>query len=125
MKLNLINRLMVRKTLFKDVCGMIIAMAFTACGSNSIEGEWVQPVPGMENTEQGICLEKGGKASSINMATLKYEAWVQQGNRLLLSGQSIGNGQTIIFTDTLIIEKLTNTELVLTNGDMTINYHKK
>lgn len=116
---------MVKKNLFKGVCGMITAMVFTACGDNSIEGKWVQPVPGMENMEQGICIEKGGKASSINMATLKYEAWVQQGNRLLLSGQSIGNGQTIIFTDTLIIEKLTDTELVLTKGDWTSNYHKK
>lgn len=116
---------MTRKTLFKGVCGIIAAMAFTACDSNSIEGKWVQPVPGMENTEQGISLEKGGKASSINMATLKYEAWVQQGDKLLLSGQSIGNGQTIIFTDTLIIDKLTDTELVLTKGDWTISYHKK
>lgn len=101
------------------------AMAFAACSGTSIEGNWVQPVPGMENMEQGICLEQGGKASSINMATLKYEAWVRQGDKLLLSGQSIGNHQTLVFTDTMTIEKLTDKELVLRRGEMTINYHRQ
>lgn len=104
---------------------MLAAMVLTACSGASIEGKWVEPVPGMEEMEQGICLEQGGKASSINMATLKYEAWVRQEDKLLLSGQSIGNGQTIVFTDTMTIEKLTDTELVLKRGEMTINYHRQ
>lgn len=116
---------MASKTLFKSACGIIAAVALTACTGASIEGNWVEPIPGMEEMEQGICLEKGGKASSINMATLQYEAWVKQGDKLLLSGQSIGNGQTIVFTDTMTIEKLTDTELVLTRGNMTINYHRQ
>ena len=37
----------------------------------------------------------------------RYEAWKKVGNRLLLSGTSIGNHQNISFTDTLTIEKLT------------------
>lgn len=116
---------MTTRTLFKGVCGVVTAMAFAACNGTSIEGKWVEPVPGMEKMEQGICLEQGGKASSINMATLQYEAWVKQGDKLLLSGQSIGNGQTIVFTDTMTIEKLTDTELVLRHGEMTINYHRQ
>lgn len=42
-------------------------VAFTACDGNGIEGKWVEPVPGMEGQTQGIYLEEGGKASSINM----------------------------------------------------------
>ena len=116
---------MMTKTLSKVVCGVIATLAFAACTGNSIEGCWVEPVPGMANMEQGVRLEKGGKASSINMATLQYEAWVKEGDKLLLSGQSIGNHQTSVFTDTLTIEKLTDTELVLKRGELTINYHRQ
>lgn len=98
---------------------------FTACNGNGIEGKWVEPVPGMKNQTQGINLEKGGKASSINMATLQYEKWEKQGNKLLLSGKSIGNSETINFTDTLIIVSCTNDKLKLQKGTFTISYQKQ
>ncbi|MFR4236551.1 MAG: lipocalin family protein [Alistipes onderdonkii] len=75
--------------------------------------------------EQGIDLKKGGEASSINMATLQYETWVKDGDRLILSGRSIGNGTTIPFTDTLVIEKLTDDELSLKKGELVIRYKKQ
>ena len=31
---------MAAKAIFKSVCGLTIAIAFTACGGNGIEGEW-------------------------------------------------------------------------------------
>lgn len=50
---------MTAKTFFKGMCGMVAAVAFTACsGKDSIEGSWVEPIPGMENMVQGVCLEK-------------------------------------------------------------------
>lgn len=101
------------------------AVVFTACTETSIEGKWVEPVPGMENQVQGINLEKGDKASSINMATLQYETWEKKGDKLILSGKSIGNSQTISFSDTLTIESLTNDKLNLKKGDLTINYQKQ
>ncbi len=82
-------------------------------------------MPGMENQMQGVNLEKGGKASSINMATLQYESWEKQGDKLILSGKSIGNHETGSFTDTLVIEKLTENELTLKKGSLSINYRKK
>lgn len=100
-------------------------VAFTACDGNCIEGKWVEPVPGMENQMQGINLEKGGKASSINMATLQYECWEKKGNKLILSGESIGNHETSSFSDTLVIEKLTKEELTLKKGGLTIKYNKQ
>lgn len=113
------------KTIFKSVCGLMTVVAFTACGGNDIEGKWVEPVPGLENQMQGVNLEKGGKASSINMATLQYEKWEKKGELLILSGKSIGNAQTISFSDTLTIEKLTKDELTLKKGSQTINYQKQ
>ena len=74
---------------------------------------------------QGVNLEIGGKASSINMATLQYEKWEKKGNMLILSGKSIGNHETISFTDTLTIEELTENKLTLKKGSLTINYQKQ
>ena len=105
---------MAAKAIFKSVCGLTIAIAFAACGGKGIEGEWVEPIPGMETQMQGVNLEKGGKASSINMATLQYEKWEKKGNMLILSGKSIGNHETISFTDTLTIEELTENKLTFT-----------
>ena len=116
---------MAAKAIFKSVCGLTIAIAFAACGGKGIEGEWVEPIPCMETQMQGVNLEKGGKASSINMATLQYEKWEKKGNMLILSGKSIGNHETISFTDTLTIEELTENKLTLKKGSLTINYQKQ
>lgn len=115
---------MVKKAIFESVCGVMAAVACTACSGNGMEGKWVEPVPGMESQMQGVNLEKGGKASSINMATLQYEKWEKKGDKLILSGKSIGNRETSSFTDTLAIENLTESELTLKKGSLTINYRK-
>ncbi len=88
----------------RDLTAVLGMVALTACNNASIEGSWVEPVPGMPGMQQGFVLDGDGSASSINMATLKYEAWKKVGNRLLLSGTSIGN-QSHLFriTDTIIV----------------------
>lgn len=116
---------MTKKLIFKSAVGIMTALLMSACSGAGIEGKWVEPVPGMENQVQGIYLEKDGKASSINMATLQYEKWEKIGNQLILSGTSIGNAQTSSFTDTLIIEKISSDELTLKKGDLIINYRKQ
>ena len=50
---------MTTKAIKNYVCGFMAAIVFTACDGNSIEGKWIEPVPGMENQMQGINLEKG------------------------------------------------------------------
>ncbi|MGM9688189.1 MAG: lipocalin family protein [Alloprevotella sp.] len=96
--------------------------ALTSCGTASkpevsIVGSWTEPVPGMPQMAQGFTLADGGKAESVNMATLLYEHWTQQGDTLCLSGKSIGNQQTIDFTDTLLVKRLTADTLVLQRGE--------
>ena len=122
-------------------------MLFTvaACGGNTkkkteqiertpdqLIGSWVAPVNGMPDMMEGMKLEEGGVAASINMATLVYEGWKSTGadesenaDYLILNGKSIGNGITIDFTDTLKIDKLTADSLLVTNGNYTRAYHRQ
>lgn len=109
-------------SLLKNICAFTTTMLFTACSGVSIEGTWTEPVPGIEHLSQGIKIESEGKATSINMATLQYETWENKGDKLILTGKSIGNRQTLPFTDTLTIEKLTQDSLILNKGNYTLRY---
>ncbi len=105
----------------------ILGFLFAVCACHSSDdvlvGSWTQPIPGQAG-EQGMKLEKGGKASSINMATLQYDSWKKEGQRLILTGKSIGNGQTITFSDTLEVVKSTPEQLVLKRGTYETTYTK-
>ncbi len=82
-----------------------------------LPGRWVEPIPGMEGL-QGVELQSDGTAASINMATLQFSQWMLDISNastptLMLSYESIGNGQTISGTDTLSIAKLDADSLIL------------
>lgn len=101
------------------------SIAVSSCGNKAgLEGTWVETVPGMEGMFQGFDLEKGGKASSVNMATLRYETWAQEGDRLILSGESIGNGVSFQFSDTLTVLKMTTDSLILKKDRLTLRYSR-
>lgn len=101
------------------------SIAVSSCGNKAgLEGTWVEPVPGMEGMFQGFDLEKGGKASSVNMATLRYETWAQEGDRLILSGESIGNGVSCQFSDTLTVLKMTTDSLILKKDRLALRYSR-
>lgn len=103
--------------------------AFVSCNTNTkyaeqeLVGLWVEPIPGM-NMVQGVALKEGGEAHSVNMATLLYEHWECNGNGLLLTGKSVGIHQTIAFTDTLKIEKVSADSLILMRGKTRVAYRK-
>lgn len=100
--------------IFRNLTVVLAITTLVACNDVTIEGSWVEPVPGISNLKQGFTLEANGSASSINMlTTLKYEKWKKEGDLLLLSGISIGNHQSISFTDTLTVEQLTQDSLIL------------
>ncbi|MGL5561905.1 MAG: lipocalin family protein [Tannerellaceae bacterium] len=101
-----------------------VATACTIPPSSPV-GAWVQPIPGMENQQQGIRLKKGGEAESINMATLKFDKWLVRNDSLLLSGESIGNGQSFAFTEAYKIATLTADSLVLEQGSYQQIYKKQ
>ena len=66
-------------------------------------GNWTMPDPIDPDGVMGIRIMVEGEAQSINMATLRYTSW--EAGKILLKGQSIGNGQTIDFTETATIAK--------------------
>ena len=116
------------KTLLLAATVLIIAM--TACNEKkskvTIIGSWIMPIGGQPGKMQGIRLDEDGEASSINMATLVYKYWEQQGDELYLTVKSIGNGVEIEGIDTLKIEKLTTDSLVLnSNYGYTLRYAKE
>lgn len=108
---------------------LAVAFAFVSCHTKEkyteqeLVGLWVEPIPEM-NKVQGVALKEGGEAHSINMATLLYEHWDCSGNELFLTGKSVGNHQTIAFTDTLKIEKVSTDSLILMRGHTRIAYRK-
>lgn len=103
---------------------LVVLLVVASCGKPSLVGSWIQPIPGMENQMQGIKLEKDGKASSINMHTLVYKSWKREGNQLILTGESIGNGQTIQFSDDFEIVTLTEDVLILKVDDIELSYRR-
>lgn len=102
----------------KKHLALFALLAASACTTpqSSPVGSWVQPIPGMENQQQGMTLKKGGEAESINMATLKFDKWLVKGDSLYLSGESIGNAQSFAFTEAYKIATLTADSLVLEQG---------
>ena len=109
----------------KQIISMaVMAVIFAACGAPAtVVGSWVMPINGQPGEVQGIKLEENGEASSINMHTLIYKEWEQQGDQLYLTVKSIGNGIEIEGVDTLKIDKLTPDSLVLSsNYGYTLEY---
>ena len=70
-------------------------------------GRWTMPDPIDPEGVMGVEILVEGAAQSINMATLVYSSWELQGeaDKILLKGESVGNGQTIDFTETGVIAK--------------------
>lgn len=105
-------------------------MALMSCGGGEklytegqLLGEWHEVMPVNKHIVQGMLLDKANKASSVGMATLKYNNWKlvkgkHQKSCIVLCGESIGNGQTIQFCDTLNIIALQNDMLTLGKGEM-------
>lgn len=118
-----------KNIIFTVMTGMALMTSslLVSCGPQYTEkdlvGLWVEPVPGM-NMVQGIALEEGGTAHSVNMATLLYNHWECKGDQLILSGESVGNKVTCSFSDTLKIEKVTADSLILVCGNLRIGYRK-
>jgi hypothetical protein len=108
-------------------------IAFTifmmSCGNEEsnkkFEGNWIEVMPVSLDVVEGVTLGAEGKANSIGMATLQYEKWKSEDDKLILWGKSIGNGQTIDFSDTLTVISITADSLILEkHGMYRIKYYK-
>ena len=101
----------------KIIFFFLFYLGFLACNpSPSIEGAWIQPVPLKKGEFHGMVFEKGGLAKSINMPNFQYETWQQDGNKLTLTGKTLYQGESFIFTESYTIKSASPTMLVLINN---------
>ena len=101
-----------------------LALSFMMISCTSpLVGTWVQPSTSYTQ-EQGFVLYKDGTASDINIDFVTFTSWEKKGDMLILKGENTGSvkGQ---FTDTLIIEKVTDNELTLSQSGYSVKYNKK
>lgn len=90
-------------------------------------GSWTVPDPIAPDSAMGFELRTEGHARSIRMATLCYHGWSLTGERgkILLTGESIGNGQTIPFTETGLIARGADGRLTLVIEGSSLRYVKE
>lgn len=113
----------------KPLCIIFLAFLLGNCGSlengnaGLFVGNWQEETPD-RHFVQGISLKPDGTAASIGMATLKYEKWELDGNKLILYGQSLGNGQIIDFSEQWqVIEINPHIMKIKKLNGYKINYH--
>lgn len=95
---------------------LLLVFLITACNQqsqNPILGHWLEVMPVNRHIIQGITFNDNGSAQSIGMQTLQYESWKLENDKLTLSGKSIGNGQTIDFSETYDIIEISPETLKL------------
>ena len=95
---------------------LLFLLSLCACTTNNEEkliGTWIEQLPQGMNYIQGFCLKDNGVAESVGMSTLLYNKWEIRQDQLILSGKSLGNGQTLQITDTMNIVRYDVDTLVL------------
>ena len=108
-----LNSLAVKFSLFLPALFLLAASCSMQPTPASLSGSWIQPVPGQPGHVQGMQLLPDGRAVSINMHTLLYQGWQLDGSRLILTGKSMGNGNSSLFTATSTIDSLSRNTLIL------------
>ena len=85
-------------------------------------GRWIEAEDGMG---MGIEFEAGGTAS-IGMQTLIFTGWEQlPDGGLKLNGYSIGNGNTITFSEEWEIQELEPDRLTIAQSDLTLRFRRE
>lgn len=104
---------------------LLLLLGLYACTGNNeknLIGTWIEQMPQGMNYIQGFHLKDNGTAESVGMRTLLYNKWEIKDNKLILSGESVGNGQTIQFSDTMNIIRCHADTLVVNRKNMDVVY---
>ena len=83
-----------------------------------IIGSWVDT----SEVALNFTLFANGTARSDNMKTLLYKNWRINGNKIIFTIESIGNGTSSINDETFNIQKLNTNELILKAGNSSFKY---
>lgn len=96
----------------KEIIILLAGVLIMSCkhrSTTNVAGSYLAPIPGMEAFSEGVKLNADGSASSINTATLQYSKWTPlssgKNELVILTGESIGNRQTIPVSDTFTVVK--------------------
>ena len=100
---------------------VLVTLGFMSCSTSPV-GRWIEPTGGSE--EQGFVLNQDGSATSVNMGFLEFTKWEKKGDLLILNGRNLGSVKRE-FVDTMKIEKLTKTEMTLSQAGYSVTYLKK
>ena len=101
----------------------LLSFAVSCSKGPSVVGTWVQPETGY-SPEIGFVLSKDGSATGINMGYVVYKAWEKIGDQIVFKGENTGS-MPGSFSDTLVIEKVTDDELILSQSGYSVTYKKK
>ena len=102
-------------------CGKVIKSISTKDSSTADVKKYTAPVK-MENLwgkwvndgdNMGFEIKMGGKAASINMATLDYNYWKLDGHKLILNFKSKGVSNPVTADQIFIIRELTQSKLIV------------
>ena len=99
-----------------------LSFVLTSCTSPLV-GTWVQPQTNYTQ-EQGFVLYKNGSAEDINVDFVTYKSWEKKGDLLIINGENTGTVKGD-FSDTLIIEKVDDQELTLSQSGYSVTYKRK
>ncbi len=75
---------------------------------NSLLGKWVN-----KNDQMGFDIQSGGKVTSINMATLDYNSWKLDGNKLIFNSTSKGVSNPVTTDEIYIVRRVTDKKMVI------------
>ncbi len=100
---------------------VLMTLGLMSCSPSPV-GTWIEPTGGSE--EIGFTLYDDGAASSVNMGFVEFKNWEKNGDLLILKGKNVGSRKRD-FVDTMKIEKITETELILSQGGYSVTYIKK
>ncbi len=95
--------------------------SYTIVNEKLLVGSWLDS----SESELHFSMFEDGTAHSDNMKTLLYEKWRLDGNTLILTVKSIGNGSSSVDDEVYEIQTLTDKKMVLKNGEYILNYVKK
>ena len=113
----------------KKIFWLFLICFISACQTQKEEnlyvGHWVEVMPVNKHIIQGVSLYEDGTASSIGMKTLQYEKWKIDGQKIILTGKSIGNGQTIDFQDDFDVLEISPYSMKLGKfGQYRVDYYR-
>lgn len=95
--------------------------SYTNINKKLLVGSW------LDSSESALhfSMFEDGTSRSDNMKTLVYEKWRLEGNRLILTAKSIGNGSSSVGDEIYEIQELTDKKMTLKNGEYFLEFIKK